>query len=107
MYRAFNLICKNCGIQDIDENIGLHSLRHTFISMMCRKGVDKMVIASIVGQSDTKTIERVYYHVSQEEKDKAMRAVEVLEDNNNNITSCGEIINATQLAGLDIDSLDN
>lgn len=106
MYRAFNLICKNCGIQDIDEKIGLHSLRHTFISMMCRKGVDKMVIASIVGQSDTKTIERVYYHVSQEEKDKAMRAVEVLEDENN-ITSGGEIINATQLAGLDINNLDN
>lgn len=106
MYRAFNLICKNCGIQDIDEKIGLHSLRHTFISMMCRKGVDKMVIASIVGQSDTKTIERVYYHVSQEEKDKAMRTVEVSE-NVNHITSGNEIINATQLAGLDINSLDN
>lgn len=35
-----------------------------------------MVIASIVGQADTKTIERVYYHIMQEEKDLALSTLD-------------------------------
>lgn len=76
LYNTFKLICKNCGIINNDENIGLHVLRHTFVSFLCREGVDKMVIANIVGQSDTKMIERVYYHITQDEKDNAIKAIE-------------------------------
>lgn len=76
LHRAFNLICKNSGIKEIEESVGLHTLRHTFISLLCRKNIDKMVIASIVGQADTKTIERVYYHIMQEEKDLALSTLD-------------------------------
>lgn len=76
LYGTFNLVCRNCSIIKQEEFIGLHVLRHTFISMLCRKGVDKMLIASIVGQADTKMIERVYYHITQDEEDNAMKRIE-------------------------------
>lgn len=97
--RAFNLICKNCGIQDVDESMGLHVLRHTFISMLCRKGVDKLIIASIVGQSDTEMISRVYYHIMQEEKDAAIKRIEEFDEDKTN----NGIVFANQLSGADID----
>lgn len=106
LMRAFKLICKNCGITDVDESIGLHSLRHTFVSMLCRKHIDKMVVASIVGQSDTKMIEKVYYHVLQEEKDAALKALESDEVVEESIVNAGEkVMSASQLAGLDVDKL--
>lgn len=106
LMRAFKLICKNCGITDVDESIGLHSLRHTFVSMLCRKHIDKMVVASIVGQSDTKMIEKVYYHVLQEEKDAALKALESDEVVEESVVNTGEeVISASQLAGLDVDKL--
>lgn len=100
--RTFNLICKNCGIQDVDESIGLHVLRHTFVSMLCRKGIDKLVIASIVGQADTKMIERVYYHIMQEEKDLAIKKLEQDIEQTDNKTN---IFIPSQLGGLDIDKI--
>lgn len=100
LYRAFNLICKNSGIKDVDEAIGLHALRHTFISMLCRKGVDKLIVARIVGQSDTEMIEKIYYHVMQTEKDAAVKKIEL-----SNINSANDILVAKQLAGVDLENL--
>ena len=100
--RTFNLICKNCGIQDVDESMGLHVLRHTFVSLLCRKGIDKLIIAKIVGQSDTAMIERVYYHIMQEEKDSAIMKLET-EDVVAN--TANEIVVASQLGGFHIDNL--
>lgn len=100
--RTFNLICKNSGIQDVDESMGLHVLRHTFVSLLCRKGIDKLIIAKIVGQSDTEMIERVYYHIMQEEKDSAIMKLEI-EDGIDN--TANDIVVASQLSGFDINNL--
>lgn len=99
--RAFNLICKNSGIQEVNDEIGLHTLRHTFISMLCRKGVDKMVIAKLVGQSDTEMIERVYYHVMQEEMDTAIKKI----DSKSQIESVEDIKSPSMIAGIDVDKI--
>lgn len=101
LYRAFNLICKNSGIQEVDETIGLHVLRHTFISMLCRQGVDKLIVAKIVGQSDTEMIEQIYYHVMQTEKDAAVKKIELTET----VTNANDILVAKQLSGVDLENL--
>ena len=77
--------------------------RHTFISLLCRKNIDKLIIAKIVGQSDTEMIERVYYHIMQEEKDKAIMQIEC--DKSNIKDETPKILLADQLSGLDIDKL--
>ena len=95
------MICKNSGIQEVNDEIGLHTLRHTFISMLCRKGVDKMVIAKLVGQSDTEMIERVYYHVMQEEMDAAIKKI----DSKSQIESVEDIKSPSMIAGIDVDKI--
>ena len=82
--------------------MGLHVLRHTFVSLLCRKGIDKLIIAKIVGQSDTEMIERVYYHIMQEEKDSAIMKLEI-EDGIDN--TANDIVVASQLSGFDINNL--
>ena len=101
--RAFNLICKNAELQGLDDGIGLHPLRHTFISLLCRKGIDKLVIARVVGQSDTKMIERIYYHITQEEKDQAIKMI----DNDTTVVVGNPITIKTpeQLCDLDISNI--
>ena len=51
------------------QNSGLHVLRHTFISLLCRNKVDKKVIAKIVGHDySTEMIDKIYQHVTKKEK---------------------------------------
>ena len=69
--------------------------------MLCRKGVDKMVIAKLVGQSDTEMIERVYYHVMQEEMDAAIKKI----DSKSQIEYTEDIIVHTMIAGIDVDKI--
>ena len=57
------------------QNSGLHVLRHTFCSLLARNGIDKVVIAEILGQEDTEMIEKIYQHVSPSEIKKAIRSI--------------------------------
>lgn len=58
------------------QNSGLHVLRHTFCSLLVRNHVDKVVIANILGQEGTDMIEKIYQHVTKEEKDKAIYSID-------------------------------
>lgn len=76
IYRALRSVYKRVGVEF--ESEGFHVLRHTFISLLCRKGIDKKVIATIVGHADTTMIERVYQHVLADEKIDAMKSINTL-----------------------------
>ena len=60
------------------QNSGLHVLRHTFCSLMCRMGVDEGVVASLLGQKDREMVQRVYRHISEHEQIDAVRKIDQL-----------------------------
>lgn len=72
--RTFRSILTNAGIENIH---GVHSLRHTFASMLFRKGVDVKTVSELLGHADTGVTYNIYIHLIQEQK---IRAVEGLDE---------------------------
>lgn len=56
---------------------GVHALRHTFASMLFKKGIDIKTISSILGHSSVQVTYDIYVHIIDEQKAKA---VEKLDD---------------------------
>ena len=50
------------------ELIHTHIARHTFITLMCKMGIDKETVKLATGHEDTKMIDEVYLHESSEDK---------------------------------------
>lgn len=71
--RTFRSILKNAGITNI---YGVHSLRHTFASMLFRKGVDVKTVSELLGHSDTGVTYNIYIHLIQEQKVKAIESLD-------------------------------
>lgn len=67
-------IQSNAGIEH--KGGATHILRHSFCSLMARKGVDKRVVADILGQGSTQMIEKIYQHVTVEEKTAAIKSID-------------------------------
>lgn len=69
---------KNTAQRVRNPNIyGLYSFRHTFVSFCANAGVPLDVVASIVGHGST-AITRIYAHISDAAKSKAIDALPVL-----------------------------
>lgn len=73
--RTFRSILTNAGITNI---YGVHSLRHTFASMLFRKGVDVKTVSELLGHADTGVTYNIYIHLIQEQKVKAIERLEEL-----------------------------
>ena len=67
--RTFRRIIENAGI---DKPAGVHSLRHTFASMLFKHGVDVKTVSEILGHSDVTVTYNIYIHVIEEQKTKAI-----------------------------------
>lgn len=75
--RMFHSILTQTGIaKSQNELCGVHSLRHTFASMLFRNGCDVKIVSEILGHSDTKTTENIYIHVIQQQKVKAIHDID-------------------------------
>lgn len=72
--RTFRQILTAAGIE---QSSGVHSLRHTFASMLFKKGVDPKTVSEILGHSDVTVTYNIYIHLIQEQKAKA---IELLND---------------------------
>ncbi len=59
------------------ELVHTHTARHTFITIMCRKGVPKDTVILATGHENTKMIDEVYTHLTQ--KDKAKKVSEAFD----------------------------
>ena len=57
--RSFHSILKRIGI----ENCGVHTLRHTFASMLFSKGIDIKIISKLLGHSTVKITYDTYVHL--------------------------------------------
>lgn len=80
------IICKNAGFTEMItyieqrgkkkstvskvfyELIHTHTARHTFITLMCKMGIDKETVKLATGHENTKMIDEVYLHESSEDK---------------------------------------
>lgn len=67
-------ICKHAGI---DNPQGLHTLRHTFASLMIRKGVDIKIISEMLGHASVSFTYNTYVHLIEEEKAKVIQQIDV------------------------------
>lgn len=59
------------------ELVHTHTARHSFITIMCRKGVPKDTVILATGHENTKMIDEVYTHLTQ--KDKAKKVSEAFD----------------------------
>jgi integrase len=59
-HRPFKLACKHAKLGDLT----FHELRHTYASRLAMKGVPLAVIASQLGHSDTRMVEKHYGHMA-------------------------------------------
>lgn len=61
----------------ITENISLHTLRHTFGSVLVRRGVGIEIVSELMGHASITITYQKYIHVMQEQKAKAMNMINV------------------------------
>ena len=74
--RMFHSILTKTGIaSSVDELCGVHTLRHTFASMLFSNGCSVKVVSDLLGHSDTKVTENIYIHVNQQQKVKAIEDI--------------------------------
>ena len=66
-----------------------HTARHTFITILCRKGIPKETVIIATGHEDTKMIDKVYSHLNS--KDKAKKVSNAFKSLNNGIFNIGKV----------------
>lgn len=74
LQRSLDKIVKRAGIE---KRVSLHTLRHTFGSVLIRKGVGVEVVSKLMGHANINITYLKYIHVLQEEQAKAMQMVQV------------------------------
>ena len=71
---SYAAICKRANINDPQ---GLHTLRHTFASLMIRKGVDIKIISEMLGHASVSFTYNTYVHLIEEEKAKIIQQLDI------------------------------
>lgn len=66
-------ICKRAEIKDPQ---GLHTLRHTFASMLFRKGVDAKTVSELLGHADVAFTLNTYVHLIEDQKKNAVNLID-------------------------------
>lgn len=61
MFRRINRVCKANGF----PSVGVHGLRHSFVSLAYHLGVPEKVVMEIGGWSDYQTMRRIYTHIAR------------------------------------------
>ena len=76
--------------QPLYKLLHTHTARHTFITILCRKGIPKETVIIATGHEDTKMIDKVYSHLNS--KDKAKKVSNAFKSNlNNGIFNMGKV----------------
>lgn len=68
LQRTFDHMLKDAGI----PHMGLHALRHTFASLLIRKGIDIKIVSELLGHADVTFTYNTYVHIINEQKNKAI-----------------------------------
>lgn len=71
LYVMVNRSCRNAGLPEI----GAHGLRHTFASLCFHLDVPAKICAQLGGWHDTRTVERIYTHISAGDRDEYVKSI--------------------------------
>lgn len=71
---TYKLICAKANISNPQ---GVHTLRHTFASLLIRKGVDIKIISEMLGHSSATFTYNTYVHLLEEEKAKVIGKLDI------------------------------
>ena len=69
---VLDAVLKRAGL----KNAGLHSLRHTFASILFAKGVPVKIVSEILGHNSVQVTIDIYIHVIPDDKAKAMQLLD-------------------------------
>lgn len=58
--------------------LGVHSLRHTFATLMLNKGVDVKIVSELLGHATVSITYDIYIHTIQAQKAKAIKMIDIL-----------------------------
>lgn len=80
--RTLDSILEGCGLKEkgVNNGYGLHSLRHTFVSMLLAKGVDIKVVSELVGHEKVSTTYNIYAHLIPEQKKLGIQLLDELDE---------------------------
>ena len=62
------------------KKVGVHTLRHTFATMLFNNGCEVKVVSELLGHSNTKITENIYIHLIQQQKVKAIASIDKYSD---------------------------
>ena len=71
--KAFRKIQRHCNIL---PTLGVHSLRHTFASILFKNGIDVKTVSDLLGHSSTTITYNTYIHLIQEQKAQAVKIID-------------------------------
>jgi site-specific recombinase XerD len=63
-----------CAAAKIKEQVGFHSLRHSYASALVQAGVSLAIVAEALGHSDTRMVSKHYGHLAPSHVADAIRA---------------------------------
>ena len=72
----FHHILERAGIMGDGRSYGVHTLRHTFASMLFQNGCSVKVVSELLGHSDTGITQNTYIHLINEQKVAAIGAID-------------------------------
>lgn len=68
-------LCQKAGVENCQ---GLHTLRHTFASMLFRKGVDAKTVSELLGHASVAFTLNTYVHLIEDQKKNAVNLIDDL-----------------------------
>ncbi len=75
LINSYKRVCKRAGIENC---CGIHTLRHTFASLLFLKGVDIKVISDILGHADTGFTYNTYIHLTGKQTELAVEKLDTI-----------------------------
>lgn len=72
--QSYSIIAENAGIRN---PLGVHTLRHTFCSLLIRKNIDIKTISEIVGHKSVNFTYNTYVHLLEKQKAMAIRSLDI------------------------------
>lgn len=70
--KSLTRMSRNAGIIGKDEYRSVHTLRHTFATMLFENGCSIKIVSELLGHCDTRVTENTYIHIIQKQKIKAI-----------------------------------
>lgn len=71
VYRGINRACESGNLPPV----GVHGLRHSFVSLAYHLGLSEIATMRIAGYSDYQTMRKIYTHLAEKDKLKSVQAI--------------------------------